>query len=358
MDEAEKGRRVRRDGLERATAICRVAPPRHCSCSKFPASCVRAIEASSSSTSKLSRKGLRAISTSQGIDTRDEKTWKALMYLHGMMDEMLLDTIADHCRAGLKSLFEQGYVTGALTVGYQRIEVPDAPLTNRKLPRTMPQVIEEVAALIRQHFQWIRDGMTIKEGWRRWLAAGGPYDPAPVTSACRTPRIAACSLTPGTWGPGRLVVNETVGLRAWTTTSRLTALWRKWLFIAARICGSWTTNSSSRCRPGWPSSSSARAARTSKRRRFISGIWLRTSSIAPPASALLAGRDARQGHVVQSGDLCPCKSAVNRQDAVEAICKKLIELIRQDADLFLQIICGSQKSTPVATSRCRRRSPR
>ena len=51
------------------------------------------------------------------------------------------------------------------------------PLTNRKLPRTMPQVIEEVAALIRQHFQWIRDGMTIKEGWRRWLAAGGPYDP-------------------------------------------------------------------------------------------------------------------------------------------------------------------------------------
>ena len=119
-----------------------------------------------------------------------------------MMDEMLLDTIADHCRAGLKTLFQQGFTTGAIPVGYRRVEVPGAPLTNRGLPRTMPQVDPEVAKLIKQHYEWIRDGMTIKEGWRRWVAAGGPCDPRSILSTCRTRRTGGCFATRVTWGAG------------------------------------------------------------------------------------------------------------------------------------------------------------
>jgi DNA invertase Pin-like site-specific DNA recombinase len=180
VDEAEKGRRVRRDGLNRAKAILHNRQAQTLLVFKVSRLLRTGYKSFQFVNEEVVEEGLRAVSTSQGIDTRDEKTWKALMYLHGMMDEMLLDTIADHCRAGLKTLFEQGYITGALTVGYRRVEVPGAPLTNRKLPRTMPQVILEVAKLIKQHYEWIRDGMTIKEGWRRWLAAGGPYDPRSI----------------------------------------------------------------------------------------------------------------------------------------------------------------------------------
>jgi DNA invertase Pin-like site-specific DNA recombinase len=161
VDEAEKGRRVRRDGLNRAKAILHDRQAQTLLVFKVSRLLRTGYKSFQFVNEEVVEEGLRAVSTSQGIDTRDEKTWKALMYLHGMMDEMLLDTIADHCRAGLKSLFEQGYTTGALTVGYRCVEVPGAPLTNRKLPRTIPQVIAEVAKLIKQHYECIRDGMTI-----------------------------------------------------------------------------------------------------------------------------------------------------------------------------------------------------
>ena len=44
----------------------------------------------------------------------------------GLMDEILLETIADHVRSGIKSLFVAGYATGALPVGYRPVEVPGA----------------------------------------------------------------------------------------------------------------------------------------------------------------------------------------------------------------------------------------
>src|SRR5262249_53336390 len=121
--------------------------------------------------------GLRAISVSQGIDTADELTWRGLAYLHGVMDEILLTTIADHVRSGLRNLFVEGYTTGAIGVGYRRVEVVGAPRTNLDRPRTMPEVDPVAADLIRQHFRWIAEGMPISEGARRWRASNGPCDP-------------------------------------------------------------------------------------------------------------------------------------------------------------------------------------
>lgn len=122
-------------------------------------------------------RGLRAISVTQNIDTEDKQTWKLLVQINGMADQMLLDATAAHVRAGLKGVFLNGYALGALPIGYRAKELPDAPATKQGKTRTAPEVDPEVAKLIRQHYQWIREGMTIQEGRRRWIEQGGPVDP-------------------------------------------------------------------------------------------------------------------------------------------------------------------------------------
>ena len=175
IDEAVSGRKSRRDGLDRMKLILQNKVAGVLLVFKVSRLFRAAYKGYQFFQEDVVEEGLRGISISQGIDTANEKVWKALCVMHGLMDEMLLETIADHVRSGLKDIFKARNVVGALTLGYRPVPV-EGPLTNRGLPRTMPQVIEEVAKLICQHYTWIRDGMTIKEGWRRWVNAGGPCD--------------------------------------------------------------------------------------------------------------------------------------------------------------------------------------
>lgn len=138
VDEGMSGRKRRRDGLERITAILKAKAVKALLVYKVSRLFRVGYRGFQFFQEEVVDEGLRGISVSQGIDTRDEKTWKHLMYLHGMMDEMLIGTIGDHVRAGLKELASQGYVTGALTVGYDRVPVPGAPLTNQGKPRCVP----------------------------------------------------------------------------------------------------------------------------------------------------------------------------------------------------------------------------
>jgi DNA invertase Pin-like site-specific DNA recombinase len=153
VDEAVSGRKARRDGLERVKELLTECRAQILLVYKVSRLFRLAYKGYAFFQEELVEEGLRGISVSQGIDTRDEKTWKNLTYLHGIMDEMLLESIADHVRSGIKSLFLAGYTTGALTVGYRPVEVPGAAPTNRGRPRTMPQVVPEVAQLICQHYQ-------------------------------------------------------------------------------------------------------------------------------------------------------------------------------------------------------------
>ena len=123
VDEAAKGRRMRRDGLERTKFILKNCDVQMLLVFKISRLLRVAYKGFQFINEEVVEEGLRAISTSQGIDTRDEKTWRPLAYLHGMMDELLLETIADHSRASLKNLFQQGFSIGALTVGYRRVEI-------------------------------------------------------------------------------------------------------------------------------------------------------------------------------------------------------------------------------------------
>jgi site-specific DNA recombinase len=287
--------------------------------------------------------GLRAISTSQGIDTRDEKTWKALMYLHGMMDDILLDTIGDHCRAGLKTLFLQGYAVGAIPIGYRRVEVPGAPLTNRKLPRTAPQVDPEVANLIRQHYQWICDGMKIREGWRRWVAADGPRDP-----------------------------RSTLGHMSYNSYRRMLSNPRylgMWAFGRKRNC--WSSKRDYNRQVEQPESDvaiyrceelrivddelfhavQARLAefklgpRGPRKQKEVQ-LWDLTTELFYcdhcKVRFYVAGANGKSMQC-KNGDLCPCKSTVRRDEATRAVCKKLAELVENDAALVRQIVGRSQE---------------
>jgi AcrR family transcriptional regulator len=97
VDEDVKGRRIRRDGLDRLKSIL----------AQRYATVVLVYKASRlfrhtyqglQFMAEVVERELRAISVSQAIDTADSGRWKTMMQLHGLMDDMLLDTIGDHCR--------------------------------------------------------------------------------------------------------------------------------------------------------------------------------------------------------------------------------------------------------------------
>ena len=181
VDEAEKGRRVRRDGLHRLKLILRARMASVMLVFKASRLFRQAYQGYQLIEQEVVEEGLRAVSVSQGIDTEDKKVWKAQIQLYGLLADLLLDAIADHVREGQIGLFRQGYVTGALGVGFRREVVPGAPLTNRGLPRTRAALDSAAVELIRRHADWLLQGMPLTEGVRRWRAAGGPADPRSST---------------------------------------------------------------------------------------------------------------------------------------------------------------------------------
>lgn len=186
VDEAQRGYRTRREGLDRMLLILK---HRHATVLLvFKASRLyrQAFKGYQLIQQEVVEEGLRAISVTQGIDTADTKAWRMLIQMHGMMDDLVIEATADHVRAGLKGLFARGYTVGALPVGYRRKELPEAPVTNRGLTRTVPEIDNgspdsdekpDAAAMIVRHYELIRDGLPIKQGWRKWVADGGPADP-------------------------------------------------------------------------------------------------------------------------------------------------------------------------------------
>ncbi|WP_430454371.1 recombinase family protein [Rhodopirellula europaea] len=177
VDEGVKGKRTRRAGLDRAKAILSQRLAEVLLVYKASRLFRQAGKGYQFINEEVVEEGLRAVSVSQGIDTNDRKTWKLQLQIHGIMDDMLLDAIADHVRAGLTGLFLNNWTTGAIGIGYRRKEIAHAPLTNRERPRTMPEVDPRAAKLILEHAQLLLDGMPVREGVRRWNAAGGPVDP-------------------------------------------------------------------------------------------------------------------------------------------------------------------------------------
>jgi len=344
IDEGVKGSKVRRTGLERMKNILKVRLATVLLVFKVSRLFRQAFKGYQLVQEEVIEEGLRAVSVSQGIDTIDVKSWKIQMQVHGLCDDILLDAIGDHVRSGLRGIFEKGWTVGPLGVGYRRKILPDAPLTKTGKPRTVPEVDPEAAALIRQHARWLLEGMSYREGLRRWIAAGGPCDPRSTI--------------------GRM--SPTAYRRLWKNR-RITG---RWEFF--RMRNQFSTKRDSVCQIEQPDdevsvslceelrilddesfhalqklSDEKKSGPRGPRKTKETQLWDLTTglffcvSCSTPESPVRLYQTGAQGRGMQckNGDQCARKSAVRRKDAVCAVCETLTELIQRDAALVEEIIC-------------------
>lgn len=348
VDEGVKGKQTQRAGLERTKAILRNRKAEVLLVYKASRLFRQAGKGYQFINEEVVEEGLRAVSVSQGIDTNDRKTWKLQLQIHGLLDDLLLDAIADHVRSGLTGLFLNGWITGAIGIGYRRKEIPGAPLTNRGLPRTMPQVDPDAAKLIREHAQLLLDGMSIGEGVKRWNAANGPVDPRSSSNKLRPQcyrRLFSNERLAAKWQFGRCRNQFSTKLDSVKQVEQPEDEVISLHCEELRILDDATFDALQEmfaARKTGP-----RGPRKGKKLQLwdLTTEFFFCESCSTPESPVRFYQTGAQGKAMQckNGDQCPCKSAVRRQDAVEAICNCLSELIQRDAELIESIVLQSQQ---------------
>lgn len=102
IDEAQRGYRARRDGLNRMLSILKHRYATVLLVFKASRLYRQAFKGYQLIQQEVVEEGLRAISVTQGIDTTDTKAWKMLFQVHGIVDDLVVEATADHVRAGLK----------------------------------------------------------------------------------------------------------------------------------------------------------------------------------------------------------------------------------------------------------------
>ncbi len=348
IDEGEKGRKARRAGLNRTRQILKSLLAKTFLVYKASRLFRQAGKGFAFIQDECVDAGIRAVSVSQGIDTNDKKSWKLQLQIHGLMDDLLLDTIADHVRSGQIGHFMQGHTTGALGVGYRRKEVPGGRPTNRGLPRTEPEVDPEAAELIRKHAALHLEGMSIREGVRRWNAASGPCDPRSTTgkmTATAYRRLFGNERLTGRWEFGRkrnqfstrrdyvtqieqpdeeVVTRQVEDLRILDDAT----------FYALKQKFDDRKNG-----PREP-----RDAKLAKLWDLTTSMFYCSHCSTPekPIRFYMAGANG-VGMRCCNGDQCPHPSCVRRDEAVQAVCKSLAELIARDTDLVSDVVSRSRE---------------
>ena len=350
IDEAQRGYRTRREGLDRMLAILKNRYATVLLVFKASRLYRQAFKGYQLIQQEVVEEGLRAISVTQGIDTSDTKAWRMLFQIHGIVDDMVIEATADHVRAGLKGLFCRGYTVGALPIGYRRKELPDAPLTNRGLTRAVPEVDHrtdtdgpDVAAMIVEHFQLIRDGMPIRQGWRKWLADGGPADSRSSKGYMSYPayrRMLSRIAYTGRWEFGRKR-NEFSTKRDYARQieqpdNEVETIQCEELRIVDDELFFAVQRRLDELRQG------PRGPKKEKPTHIwdlvIDVFWCSHCN----ARYHQTGANG-YGMQCKNGDLCPGKSVICREDAVRAICTKLRDMISQDADLIERTICRARE---------------
>jgi site-specific DNA recombinase len=172
VDEAVTGKKSRRAGLDRAKWLLASGMATVFAVYKLSRLLRTCYKSVGFIQEDVVDQGFRAISVTQNVDTDDKDNWRKLTYLYGLMDESLLTSIGDHVRSSLKTLASNGYSIGAMTAGYDRVEV-EGPQTKSKGLRTKPVVNERFREMLNRNVQMHLGGMSIAEGRRRWIADDG-----------------------------------------------------------------------------------------------------------------------------------------------------------------------------------------
>lgn len=108
---------------------------------------------------------VRAIAIAENVDTAD-KQWDDILTLNLFLAQKQVSAHPEFVRMGQRQLIENGFLVGACPVGYRPIAVPEAGMTKKGKLKTRPEVVPEVAAVIRRSFERIVGGVTISEACR------------------------------------------------------------------------------------------------------------------------------------------------------------------------------------------------
>lgn len=348
VDEGVKGKRMQRAGLDRTKEILRAGVATVLLVYKVSRLFRQAGKGYQFINEEVVEEGLRAVSVSQGIDTNDRKTWKLQLQIHGLLDDMLIDAIGDHVRSGLTGLFLNNWTTGALGIGYRRKEVPGAPPTNRGLPRTMPEVDPDAAALIIAHAKLLLDGMPVAEGVRRWNAVDGPVDPRSKSGKLQYPCYRKLFSNPrliGNWEFGRKRNQFSTKLDNVKQVEQPDDAVTMAHFEELRILDDPTFEALQAMFA--EKKTGPRGPRKPKKLQLwdLTTELFLCASCSTPESPVRFYQTGAQGLSMQckNGDHCSCKSSVRRQDAVEGVCQELSKLIARDFDLIESVVIKSQE---------------
>ncbi|QDU94470.1 recombinase family protein [Lignipirellula cremea] len=346
VDEAVSGRKQRRDGLVRLTMILERRLATVLLVFMFSRIFRTGYRGFGFIQESVVDLGLRAISVGQGIDTADEKTWRQMTYMYGIMDEMLLTTIAQHVKSGLSGLFRLGFVVGALTIGYTGKEVEGAPLTNRGKPRRVPAVDPKVAKLIRKHFRWIARGMPLAEGHRRWVRAGGPVDPRCKTGEMSYTAYRRMLSNPrylGVWAFGRKRNRWNARL---DYTQQVEQPEDEVIIVRSdelRIVSDKRFQAvQKRLEKNKTGSRGPSSGKQPQLWDLVTDCFVCAACSTPKIDyRMYQGGAHGVGMKCKRGNLCPARVIVNRKDAVLNVCQMLGDLLRHDADLIERTVARS-----------------
>lgn len=175
VDEAVSGRKSHRVGFERVKEMLIHTP---------------ANVLITYSTSRLMRRGyaahkflqeeivdqnLRAIAVTEQLDT-DQEDWDFKTGFYSIRDDQFIKTLAKAVRNGQIGLHDNGYITGAIPVGFMGVDDPNAPTTRRGLPRRKLAVDPDQATIIVRAFERVAEGMSLSQAYKLYRAEGGKCD--------------------------------------------------------------------------------------------------------------------------------------------------------------------------------------
>ncbi len=112
-------------------------------------------------------RGVRVLAVAENIDSADRQ-FSTILNVNMMIAEMQASALPEFVRMGQKAQVENGFLVGACTVGYRAVPVPEAGVTKKSKPKTRPEVVPEVAEMIRRAYERIADGITISEACRQY----------------------------------------------------------------------------------------------------------------------------------------------------------------------------------------------
>ncbi len=112
---------------------------------------------------EIIEKKRRCVFVLQNIDTANTESWKQLVFVFAMVDEVQVTNSAGHIRAAHVGLLLSDCVHGSVPYGYTGIDV-DGPRTKRGKPRQKLAIEPSAAEAVKRIFNWfIEEGLDYHE---------------------------------------------------------------------------------------------------------------------------------------------------------------------------------------------------